>query len=139
MLQSETKWSKLKSIFLLFSIFFTFFAIFCFSLRYSNFCFETKRNSSLFFRFFLAFLKTFFAFFACFHFFSLNFCFASIFSLNFRLFYLRFCFRFLVFHIKENHVKSGFFSLPSKTKFSLQFQISLPKRKWGRTLVDTTA
>ncbi len=28
----------------------------------------------------------------------------------------------------------AFFSLPSETKFSLQFQISLPKRKWGRTL-----
>ena len=29
----------------------------------------------------------------------------------------------------------AFFSLPSETKFSLQFQISLPKRKWGRTLI----
>ncbi len=28
----------------------------------------------------------------------------------------------------------AFFSLRSETKFSLQFQISLPKRKWGRTL-----
>jgi hypothetical protein len=28
----------------------------------------------------------------------------------------------------------AFFSLPSEAKFSLQFQISLPKRKWGRTL-----
>jgi len=76
----------------------------------------------------------FFAFFAFFYFFSLNFRFTSIFSLNFRLFYLRFRFRFLVFHIEVNHVKSGFFSLRSETKFSLQFQISLPKRKWGRTL-----
>ncbi len=41
--------------------------------------------------------------------FSLNFRFASIFSLKFRLFYLRFRFRFLVFCIKVNHVKSGFF------------------------------
>jgi hypothetical protein len=31
----------------------------------------------------------------------------------------------------------AFFSLPSETKFSLQFQISLPKRKWGRTLTST--
>jgi hypothetical protein len=31
----------------------------------------------------------------------------------------------------------AFFSLPSETKFSLQFQISLPKRKWGRTLIHT--
>ncbi len=29
----------------------------------------------------------------------------------------------------------AFFSLPSETKFSLQFKISLPKRKWGRTLI----
>ncbi len=42
-------------------------------------------------------------------FFSLNFRFTSIFSLNFRLFYLRFRFRFLVFRIEVNHVKSGFF------------------------------
>jgi hypothetical protein len=33
---------------------------------------------------------------------------------------------------KWNH---AFFSLPSERKFSLQFQFSLPKRKWGRTLV----
>jgi hypothetical protein len=33
-----------------------------------------------------------------------------IFSLNFRLFYLRFCFRFLVFRIEGNHVKSGIFA-----------------------------
>jgi hypothetical protein len=44
-----------------------------------------------------------------FHLFSLNFRFASIFSLNFRLFYLRFRFRFLAFRIEVNHVKSGFF------------------------------
>jgi hypothetical protein len=41
--------------------------------------------------------------------FSLNFRFASIFSLNFCLFYLRFRFRYLVFCIEVNHVKSGFF------------------------------
>jgi hypothetical protein len=41
--------------------------------------------------------------------FSLNFRFATIFSPNFRLFYLRFRFRFLVFRIEVNHVKSGFF------------------------------
>jgi len=33
---------------------------------------------------------------------------------------------------KRNH---AFFSLPSETKCSLQFQFSLPKRKRGRTLV----
>ncbi len=31
----------------------------------------------------------------------------------------------------------AFFSLPSETKFSLQFQILLPKWKWGHTLVYT--
>ena len=41
--------------------------------------------------------------------FSLNFRFASNFSHNFRLFYLLFRFRFLVFRIEVNHVKSGFF------------------------------
>ncbi len=46
---------------------------------------------------------------AFFSLFSLNFRFASIFSLYFRLFYLRFRFRFLVFRIEVNHVKSGFF------------------------------
>jgi hypothetical protein len=61
--------------------------------------------------------------------FSLNFCFASIFLLNFCLFYLRFRFRFLVFRIEVNHVKSGFFFASKPKKFSLQFQISLPKRK----------
>ncbi len=122
---------------------FSFFASFRFkfftSLHLSNFRFEAKRNkakqnSSLFFRFF-RFFSLFFAFFRFFHFFSLNFRFALIFSLNFSLFYLRFRFRFLVFRIEVNHVKSGFFSLRSETKFSLQFQILLPKRKWGRTLI----
>ncbi len=116
-----------------------------FSLRFTLVIFaskqnKAKQNSSLFFRFFLFFL-TFFCFFHFFSlFFALNFslrfdlvifaskqnkakrnsslffCFTSLFSLNFRLFYLRFRFR-------------GFFSLPSKAKFSLQFQISLLKRK----------
>ncbi len=52
---------------------------------------------------------SFFHFFCFFHFFSPNFRFASIFSLYFRLFHLRFRFRFLVFRIKVNHVKSYFF------------------------------
>ncbi len=66
---------------------------------------KPKRNSSLFFHFF----RFFSLFFTCFCFFSLNFRFASIFSLHFHLFYLRFRFRFLVFRIEVNHVKSGFF------------------------------
>ena len=104
----------------LFSLLFAYFRFkFFASLHLSNFCFEAKQseaNSSLFFLLFFTFFRYFFTFFSIFslsslifHFFSLNFCFTSIFSLNFRLFYLRFRFIFLVFHIKVNHVKSGFF------------------------------
>ncbi len=98
-----------------FSHFFAFFRLkFFASLRFSNFCFEAKQNEAkfksifCFFRFFSLFF-TFFAFFTFFNFFRLIFRFAAIFSLNFRLFYLRFRFRFLVFRIEVNHVKSGFF------------------------------
>jgi hypothetical protein len=42
--------------------------------------------------------------------------FLSIFSLHSRLFYLRFCFRFLVFRIEVNHVKSGFFSASKRNE-----------------------
>ncbi len=128
-----------------FSLFFEFFRIFSHflaffrfkffaSLRFSNFCFDAKQSEAKF-KYIFSFFFAFFGFFCLFHLFSLNFRFASIFSLNFRLFYLRFRFRFLVFRIEVNHVKSGFFfSLRSETKFSLQYKISLPKRKWGRTL-----
>ncbi len=95
-----------------FSLFFAFFAFFClnFSLRFDLVIFaskrnKAKRNSSLFFRFFSLFLL--------FSLFTLNFRFTLIFLLNFHLFYFRFCFRFLVFRIEVNHVKSGFFPLPS--------------------------
>jgi hypothetical protein len=125
--------AKFKSIFSLFFAFFTFFRLFHFfslfslftalnfSLRFDLVIFaskrnKVKRNSSLFFSLFSLFFTFFFAFFhffsRFFHFFSvfsLNFRFTSIFLLNFRLFYLRFRFRFLVFHIEVNHVKSGFF------------------------------
>jgi hypothetical protein len=147
--QAKQSEAKVKSIFSLFFAFFryfshffaffpqffAFFRFFCFkfftSLRFSNFCFEAKQNEAKFKYIFSLFslFSLFFLFFRFFHFFSLNFRFASIFSLNFCLFYLRFRFRFLVFRIKVNHVKSDFFSLPSETKFSLQILISLPKRK----------
>ncbi len=85
--QSE---AKFKCIF---SLFFAFFAFFCFKffalLWFSNFCFGWKKSILSIF--------------------SFHFRFASIFSLNFRLFYLRFRLRFLVFCIEVNHVKSGFF------------------------------
>ncbi len=121
--QSE---AKFKSIFLLFFAFFHFFLLyfgffslffvffrfkFFATLRFSIFCFEAKRSEAKFksmFSFFSLF-SLFFVFFAFFHFFSLNFRFASIFSLNFGLFHPRFRFRFLVFRIEVNHVKSGFF------------------------------
>ncbi len=89
--QSE---AKFKSIFLLFFHFFHFFFAFFalnFSLRFDLAIFaskrnKAKRNSSLFF-----------AFFAFFRFFTLNFRFASIFSLNFRLFYFVFASDFWCF------------------------------------------
>ncbi len=132
--QSEAKPSiffRFFHFFLLFSAFSRFFSLSIFrfqffaSLRFSNFCFEAKQSEakfksifsllSLFFTFFhffslfSLFSLFFFAFFTFFRFFSLNFRFTSIFSLNFCLFYLPFRFRFLVFHIEVNHVKSGFF------------------------------
>jgi hypothetical protein len=120
------------AFFRIFYAFFRFFRLkFFASLQFSNFCFKAKQSEAKFksiFSFF-RFFSLFFAFLAFFGFFSLNFRFLSIFSLNFCLFYLCFRFRFLVFRIEVNHVKSGFFLLPSETKFSLQFQISLPKRK----------
>jgi hypothetical protein len=107
----------------IFSLFFAFFRFFRFtffaSLRFSNFCFEANQSEakfkSIFFRFFSLF-SLFSPFFAFFHFFSLNFRFALIFSLNFRLFYLRFRFRFLVFRIEVNYVKSGFFFAPKRSE-----------------------
>ncbi len=53
----------------------------------------------------------------------------------FRLFHGRFRFRFLLFRFDVKQAKSCLFSLPSETKYSLQFHFSLPKRKRGRTLV----
>ncbi len=120
--QSEAKFKSIFSLFLfffaflVFFVFLFFFVFFLLPFAFFRFkfllCFDliifasmrnnAKQNSSLFFRFFSFFLL-----------FSLNFRFAAIFLLNFRLFYLRFCFRFLVFRIEVNHVKSGFFSLPS--------------------------
>ncbi len=90
---------------------FSFFASFCLFwlqiFRFTSLEAKFKSISSLFFAFFHFF--RFFSHFCIFHFFSLNFRFASIFSLNFHLFYLSFRFRFLVFRIDVNHVKSGFF------------------------------
>ncbi len=74
-------------------------------INWENFRFEAKQ-SEVKIKSIFSLLFTFFRFF---RFFSLNFSFTSIFSLNFRLFYLRFRFRFLVFRIEVNHVKSGFF------------------------------
>ncbi len=128
-----SKWNKAKrnaslffcfffTFFCFFSAFFAFFRIFShfFAFFASNIllCIDlvifaskwnkAKRNSSLFFRFF-RFFSLFLSFFHFFLLFSLNFRFTSIFSLNFCLFYLHFRFRFLVFHMEVNHVKSGIF------------------------------
>jgi hypothetical protein len=47
-----------------------------------------------------------------------------------------FAFRFLLFRFDAKQAKSSLFWLPSETKFLLQFQFSLPKRKLGRTLLQ---
>ncbi len=108
------------------NFFFVFFAFFAlnFLLCFNLVIFASKRNEGKFFSLQKKQNSIFFAFFrfpisfqvkkkTFLSIFSINFHFASIFSLNFRLFYLRFRFRFLVFRIEVNHVKSGFFS-PSK-------------------------
>jgi hypothetical protein len=61
--------------------------------------------------------------------------FASIFSLHFADFPFVFASDFCCFASMWNKRNHAFFSLPSETKCSLQFQFSLPKRKRGRTLV----
>jgi hypothetical protein len=116
-------------------LFFRFFCFFCFFSLFSalNFslCFDliifasmrnnATQNSSLYFRFFRFFC-----------FFSLNFCFAAFFLMKFLLFYLRFRFRFLVFRIEVNHVKSGFFSLPSeKRNFRFNFKFRFRSESEG--------
>ncbi len=54
---------------------------------------------------------------------------------SFRLFHVRFRFRFLLFRFDVKQAKSCLFSLSSERKFLLQFQFSLPKQKRGRTLL----
>ncbi len=99
-----------------------------------------KRNSSIFFSFFPAFF-TFLAFFCFFRFFltffRLIFVSLRFFHLIFAYFTFVFASDFRCFASKWIMWNQAFFSLPSETKFSLQFQISLPKRKWGRTLVPS--
>ncbi len=130
--------AKFKSIFLVFSLFSLFFAL-NFSLRFDLVIFaskqnKAKRNSSIFFRFF-RFFSLFFAFFAIFSLF-LRLIFVSLRFVHIIFAYFTFVFAsdFWCFASKWIVWNQVFFSLPSETKFSLQFQISLPKRKWGRTL-----
>ena len=61
--------------------------------------------------------------------------FSSIFSLHLAYFTFIFTSDFCCFLSMWNMRNHAFFSLPSETKCSLQFQFSLPKRKRGRTLV----
>jgi hypothetical protein len=97
---------------------------------------KAKRNSSLFFRFF-RFFSLFFDFSLFFTFFRLIFVSLRFFHLIFAYFTFVFASDFWCFTSKWIMWNQAFFSLPSEAKFSLQFQISLPKRKWGRTLVGT--
>ena len=121
--------------FAFFRFFFVFFAL-NFSLRFDLVIFASKRNkakgnSSLFFRFF----TFFFAFFPFFTFFRLIFVSLQFFHLIFAYFTFVFASDFWCFASKWIMWNQAFFSLRSEMKFSLQFQISLPKRKWGRTLI----
>jgi hypothetical protein len=123
------------------SLFFRFFRFFHFfrskffaSLRFSNFCFEAKQSQAKFKPIFSLF-SLFFVFFRFFHFFRLIFVSLRFFHLIFAYFTFVFASDFWYFASKWIMWNQAFFSLPSETKFSLQFQISLPKRKWGRTLL----
>ncbi len=93
-----------------------------------------KYNYLLFFTFFYVFFRFFSLFFA---FFRLLFISLRFFRLIFAYFTFVFASGFWCFASKWIMWNQAFFSLPSGTKFSLQFQISLPKRKWGRTLSGT--
>ncbi len=108
----------------------------------ANFCFEAKQSEAKF----KSIFSFFFAFFTVFRFFPLFFTvfrliFASLwfFHLIFAYFTFVFASDFWCFASKWIMWNQAFFSLRSETKLSLQFQISLPKRNWGRTLVQTEA
>ncbi len=150
-----SKWNKAKRnsslffrffslfcfFFTFFRIFFTFFRFFRFTffalLRFSDFCFEVKQSEAKF-KYFFSLFSLFSLFFAFFHFFW---AFFRLIFVSLRFFRLIFAYvtfilasDFWGFTSKWIMWNQAFFSLPSETKFSLQFQISLPKRKWGRTL-----
>ncbi len=98
---------------------------------------ETKRSEIQVYFFFALFaFFPFFAFCRFFRFFS-RFFFVSLrfFHLIFSYFTFVFASDFWCFASKWIMWNQDFFSLPSEAKFLLQFQILLPKRKWGRTLV----
>ncbi len=76
----------------------------------------------------------FFAFFTFFAFFRLIFVSLRFFRLIFAYFTFVFASDFWCFASKWIMWNQAFFSLPSETT-PLQSQISLPKRKWGRTLI----
>ncbi len=133
--------AKFKSIFSLFFHIFSLFFALHFSLCFDLVIFASKRNkakqnSSLFFRSF-RFFSLFFAFFAFFHYFRFFFVSLRFLHLIFAYFTFVFASDFWCFALKWIMWNQAFFSLPSEAKFSLQFQISLPKRKRGRTLVTT--
>ncbi len=93
---------------------------------------ETKRSEiQVYFFVFFRFFSFFFAFFT---FFRLIFVSLRFFHLIFAYITFVFASDFWCFASKWIMWNQAFFSLRSETKFSLLFQISLPKRKWGRTL-----
>ncbi len=102
-------------------------------------CVTRIRHIYLWTQYSLIIFRFFSLFFAFFRFFFALFCLIFISLRFFRLIFAYFTFIFAsdlwCFASKWIMWNQAFFSLPSETKFSLQFQISLPKRKWGRTLM----
>ncbi len=92
---------------------------------------KAKRNSSLFFRFFRVFLFFLLLFFHFFSLFSLNFCFTSIFSLNFRLFYHRSLQIFGVSYRSESCEIRFFFRFQAKRNFRFNFKFRFRSESEG--------
>ncbi len=133
--------SHFFAFFSLFSLFFGFFAL-NFLLRFDLVIFvskrnKTKRNSRLFFWFFHFFLLFFaiFAFFTFFHFFSLNFRFASIFSLNFAYFTFVFASDFWCFALKWIMWNQAFFGFQPKRNFRFNFKFRFRSKSEGASYV----
>ena len=115
--------------------FFAFFAFFRFkfftSLRFSNFCFEAKRNSSLFFPFF-SFFSLFLWFFRLFFtFFRLIFVSLRFFHLIFAYFTFVFASDFWCFASKWIMWNQAFFCFQAKRNFRFNFKFRFRSESEG--------